>query len=166
MTNDNVTRYSSVRARAIEHAFLYEMHREAWRQGEPLDVCEAEIDFRGYDLVLHWNGVTRHVQMKCTSKPSPQKASRLLEDHPSGCIVVAVLDDPDDLTPIQFGFFGGAPNEDTPSMAGFKKAKHTKGDATGHKAQRKNAVNVRKKAFDWDLPQWGDVFDKLFGEVA
>ena len=44
-------------------------------------------------------------------------------------------------------FFGGKPGSPLPSLKNLKVAKHTKGDAGGHKAERPNIRIINKGSF-------------------
>ncbi len=152
--------FSSVRARAIEHVFLYEMHRRAWVRGKPLEVSESEVDFRGYDLVLEYDGVVRHVQMKTGKRNyNPVPVNCALEEKSSGCVVKLLVDD--ELVVTGWLFFGAKPKKPLPSMRSFPLARHTKADSHGHKAERPNARKVSSGKFN-SLGSWDCLFSALF----
>ena len=60
---------SSSREKMLEHVFVSELLQEAWfRYGRTLEVLRSEVDSAGYDLVLEFNGVIRHVQLKSSRR--------------------------------------------------------------------------------------------------
>ena len=86
-----------------------------------------------------------------------------LSAKPSGC-VVWIYFDPDSLELGPFYFFGGNPNESLPNISEFRVAKHTKGNAQGHKAERPNFRVVNKGKFT-KYDSIRELYDKLFGSV-
>ena len=49
----------------LEHVFVSELLQEAWfRYGMTIEVLHSEVDSAGYDIVLEFGGVIRHVQLK------------------------------------------------------------------------------------------------------
>ena len=77
-------------------------------------MLRAEVDRGGYDLVLHCNGVSRHVQSKSSHQGAATArvtASIKLADKLSGCIVWILFDqDTMDLGP--YLWFGGPPGRE------------------------------------------------------
>jgi hypothetical protein len=60
---------SSLREKIIEHAFVADLLRELWLRGRrDIEMLRAEVDRAGYDIVLHCNGVLRHVQLKSSHR--------------------------------------------------------------------------------------------------
>lgn len=58
-------RESSFREKMLEHVFISEVLQETWlRHGRTIEVLRSEVDSSGYDLVLEYNGIVRHVQLK------------------------------------------------------------------------------------------------------
>ncbi len=158
--------HSSYREALLEHLFVGELQRHLWsREDEPvlIEVLEPQVDDAGYDLVLECNGVTRHVQLKSSftgSRTAIQKIHVKLAQKASGC-VIWIRFDPETMELGPFLWFGGMPGKPIPSLDGYKVARHTKGDATGHKAERPNLRVVPKGSFE-PLDSIGDVADRLF----
>ena len=93
-------------------------------------VRKPEVDASGYDLVLSFGPVTRHVPIKTSmhdGKAAHQPIHESIGSHPSGCVVWIVLNK--DLTFACFRWYGAAPGKSLPSLEGFKRAKHTKANA-------------------------------------
>src|SRR5687767_5636869 len=142
---------SSHREALLEHLFAGEVMKRLWQRGEwRLEVLKPQVDDSGYDLVLEANGVVRHVQLKASFRGSTvreAKVNTLLALKPSGCVIFVWFDnDTIDLGP--FAFFGGAPGEPLPDLAGMKVGRHTKGDAKGVKAERPNIRTLPLSRFE------------------
>jgi hypothetical protein len=158
---------SSYREKLIEHLFIGELLKLSWAKKDySLEVSKPEVDASGYDIIAEANGVIRHIQLKGSYKgasTSGQKVHMALSAKPSGC-VVWIYFDPDSLELGPFYFFGGNPNESLPNISEFRVAKHTKGNAQGHKAERPNFRVVNKGKFTkYDLIR--ELYDKLFGSI-
>ena len=139
--------------------------RELWRAGVyEVDVLRAETDAAGYDVVVEIRSVIRHVQLKSsarTSKTSRQKIHLALGDKQSGCVVWVIFD-PSTMEIGPFRWFGGRPGEPLPDISGFPVAKHTKGNADGVKADRKNIRVLNKAKFE-EIESIDGVREKLSG---
>jgi hypothetical protein len=144
------THQSVYRERLLEHLLIGELLKYAWLHcGASLEVSQPSIDRSGHDVVLEANGITRHVQLKASkvaAAASSQKVHVGLASKPSGCIVW-VRFDPEDMRLESFLFFGGVPGESLKGLEDFKVAKHTKGNALGIKAERRNIRLVPKSQF-------------------
>lgn len=158
---------SSYREKLIEHLFIGELLKLSWAKKDySLEISKPEVDAFGYDIIAEANGVIRHIQLKGSYKgastPS-QKVHIALSDKPSGC-VVWIYFDPDSLELGPFYFFGGKPKESLPDISEFRIAKHTKGNAQGHKAERQNVRVVNKGKFT-KFNSIENLYDKLFSGV-
>ena len=156
---------SSYRETLIEHLFVGDLMRVLWRHG-PIraEIMKPQVDDAGYDLVVECNGVTRHVQIKASfigSTTRSQKVHLHLTKKPSGC-VVWILFDPETLQLGPYLFYGDKPGVALPSLAGFKTARHTKGDAKGVKAERPMIRVVPKGSFK-SIDQIESLVALLFG---
>jgi hypothetical protein len=82
---------SSLREKIIEHAFIADLLRVLWLRGRrDIEVLRTEVDRDGYDIVLHCNGILRHVQLKSSYREATTArvdARTALEGKPSGCIL-------------------------------------------------------------------------------
>lgn len=141
---------SSYREKLVEHLFVGEMLKRCWRRGScSLEIARPEVDNSGYDLVAEEDGVLRHIQLKATrrsGKAASQKVHVALAKKPFGCVVWIFFDE-DSLDLGPFLFFGGRAGEPLPDLSSFKVAKHTKGDATGRKAERPNIRAIPRSRF-------------------
>jgi hypothetical protein len=157
-------RDSSLREKVIEHVFIGELLRVLWRNGRyDVEVLRSEVDRGGYDLVLEYNGIFRHVQFKSShrnSKVDEVNAHLKLADKPSGCIVW-VLFDQDTLELGPFLWFGGLPSQKLPAL-GDQVARHSKGDSMGRKAERPNHRVLKRSRFA-RLDSMDAVVTSLFG---
>ena len=157
--------HSSRREKLVEHVFVGEILRDLWRSGvHEVDVLRAETDASGYDIVIEVGSVTRHIQLKSSaldSSTSKQKVNLALGHKPSGC-VLWVLFNSSTLELGPFLWFGGLPGNPLPDITTFPVAKHTKGNAEGVKAERKNIRIITKGKFTKIDSIFG-VIEKLFG---
>ncbi len=150
----------------IEHLFVGELLRCAWRQGAFIEVLKPQVDDAGYDLLLESNGIARHLQLKASfhgSKTARQNIHLELGAKPSGCIVW-ILVDAKMLALGPFLWFGGTPGEKLPSLSMFKVAKHSKADMTGRKAERSMVRVVPKLKFE-ELSGIEELLARLFGRA-
>lgn len=160
------TDHSSFREKMLEHAFVSELLQEAWfRYRKTMEVLRAEVDSSGYDLVLEFGGVLRHVQLKSSradAKTAKQKLSTKLAEKPSGCVVwIVYREDPSRArVSLRYRFFGEAPGAPLPEL-GDSVAKHSKGNALGVKTERPGlrTVGINKFSEELDLQQ---LFRRLF----
>ena len=158
---------SSYREAMIEHLFVGELMRVLWCAGVVAEILKPEVDNAGYDIVMEANGVLRHIQMKSTrrrAKTARQNVNTRLEEKPGGC-VVWVLFDPHDATMGPFLWFGSDPGYPLRSLKGFKVARQTRGDASGHKGERPEIRVVPKSEFK-TLDTVEEVIEALFGLTA
>ena len=149
----------------LEHLFLGSLLRTLWCAGPvSVEVIKPLVDDAGYDVVLEAKGVVRHIQLKSSfrgSKTARQKVHLRLADKPSGC-VIWIRFDPKTMELGPFLWFGSGPGKPLPDLKKFKVARHTKGDAAGHKAERPMHRVVPKGQFE-TLNTINDVVEALFG---
>ena len=159
------TLHSSRREKLVEHAFVGDVLRTLWCRGvHEVDVLRAETDAAGYDIVIEVGSVARHIQLKSSArsaKTSRQKVHLALGQKRSGCVLWVMFDSSTmELGP--FLWFGGTPGKPLPDITGFPVAKHTKGNAQGAKAERKNIRVINKGQFT-KVESISGVIKKLFG---
>ena len=159
------TLHSSRREKLVEHLFVGELLRHLWRSGiHEVDVLRAETDAGGYDIVVEVGSIARHIQLKSSvvgSTTSKQKINIALCGKTSGC-VVWVMFDPSTIELGPFLWFGGEPRQRLPDITEFPIAKHTKANAQGEKAERKNIRVISIGKFE-KVPSITGVIAKLFG---
>jgi hypothetical protein len=160
--------HSSQREAVLEHLFVGEVMRTLWLRGiHDFEGLKPQVDDSGYDLVLEAASTVRHVQLKATKLGSSLSAvniNRRLATKPSGCVVLIEFD-PATLKLGPFYWFGSRPGEKLPDISGFKIAKHTKGDATGRKADRPNIRKLPRSAMQ-RVDTIEELIGKLFGAEA
>jgi len=137
--------------KALQHAFLAKLHQVIWAsEARPLlEVSAAEIDNRGYDVVLSLGAVTRHVQLKSTQLGGKRRSADVhvgLAEKGSGCVVWHEYD-PATLEIHHFLFFGGRPGERLPDLTAFKVARKSRGNAEGVKTDRRSVRLVPRSRF-------------------
>ncbi len=164
MSDPDLYLHSSLREGVLEHLFVGEVMRKLWSRGlRDFEVLRPVTDAAGYDVVLATGGVMRHVQLKSSTlgaRAASQKVNVALAQHPSPCVVWMSFD-PDTMHIGPFAWFGGAPGARLPDL-GDRMARHTKGNATGHKAHRPNIRVLPKGRFDL-LLDIDAIVDRLFG---
>jgi hypothetical protein len=158
---------SAYREAVLEHLFVGDLLRVLWKAGPVrADVMKAQVDDAGYDLFIEANGMARHIQLKGSfrgAKTANQKVNARLADKPSGCVVWIQFDAASmELGP--FGYFGGAPGQPLPSLQGLRVARHTKGNATGYKAERPGIYVVPKSRFRV-ISTIDELAEVLFGPI-
>ena len=142
--------HSSFREKLIEHLFIGEMLKLSWLKDDcQLEVMKPEVDNAGCDIVLELNNVIRHIQLKASKlggKTLRQNINTRLAAKPSGCVIWIVFDE-DTLELCSFYFFGAEAGKPLTSLEDAKIAKHTKGNASGLKAERPNIRIINKGQF-------------------
>lgn len=159
------THQSVYREQMLEHLLVSQLLRYSWLNDEAqLEVIKPEIDRSGHDIVFEAHGKIRHVQLKTsslTAKTARQKLHVDLASKPSGCVIWTRFD-PGTLDLGPFLFFGGPAGEPLPPLDDLPVAKHTKGDATGKKAERPNIRTLAKGRFR-ELTSVRELYCVLFG---
>ena len=157
--------HSSLREVILEHAFVADLLRHFWRSGIfDVEVLRSEFDAGGYELVVSRGSIIRHVQLKAKRVRGKTRAfpiSQRLAHRKAGCIVVVVVND--DLQIDHFRWFGGGPGEPLPLVGEYQAARHTKGDASGVKAERRQHFLVPLSQFT-PLPDIASVAEALLGD--
>lgn len=159
------THQSVYREKLIEHLFIGELLKLSWlRHAATLEVSHGLIDRSGHDLVLEVAGIVRHVQLKTSASSSATASQKIhlgLCAKPSGCVVWIQFDKAS-LALGPFLFLGGAPGEPLPDLTACKVARHSKGNALGHKAERPNLRVVPRSGFK-RLESIEALYSALFG---
>jgi hypothetical protein len=167
LVNEDTANYlnSTLRERIIEHIFVGEALRWLWNHHvTDVEILRSEFDAGGYDLVMSYKKIVRHIQLKSTlvnGKAANIKASLKLMYKPSGCIIWIFVTK--DLEIVHYRWFGGGPDEQLPDI-GIKVAKHTKGNANGIKTERPLHRIIPKGRFDPPC-HLDKVMEHLFGEL-
>jgi len=156
--------FSSFREKTLEHIFVGECLKTLWvRDVSDAEVLRADVDGAGYDIVMEARGFLRHIQLKSSfigAKTASVNINRKLGEKPSGCIIW-IWFNPDNLALGSYRWFGNAAGEPLPDLTGFPSARHTKGDATGFKAERAGTAVIKKSRFEI-LHDIEDVVARLF----
>jgi len=157
---------STLRERIVEHLFVGEALRKLWQlKIGDVEVLRSEVDADGYDLVMSYRKIVRHIQFKTVrddGKAANVKVSLKLMEKPSGCVVWIVVDD--ELNLKAYRWFGDAPGKPLPDIRDMKVAKHTKGNAQGAKLERPSYRIVPRSRFV-PLATLDAVLVRLFGPL-
>jgi hypothetical protein len=168
-TDEETSHYlhSTLRERIVEHVFVGDALRRLWQHRvTDVEVLRSEFDAGGYDLVMSYGKVVRHIQFKTSmagGKAASIKASLKLMDKPSGCIVWIMVTP--ELKLDSYRWFGGPPGDPLPDIRNMKVAKHTKANAKGKKAERPDQRIISRNRFD-SLGSLDEVLERLFGSLA
>jgi hypothetical protein len=158
--------HSVLRERIVEHAFIGDALRRLWQRGiTEVEVLRSEFDAGGYDLVMSYGAIVRHIQFKVMIAGGSRAsitANLNLAQKPSGCILWIVV------TPaLEFEswlWFGGAPGQPLPDLRAMKVARHAKANADGVKLERPNQRVIPRSAFK-PLASLDAVLEQLFGSL-
>lgn len=158
------SRQSSLRESVLKHRFLGDLLGCLWIEGRrEVDLLFPAVDYAGYDLVLEWKRITRHIQLKASHSRS-KRDDVLINCHlagkPSGCVVWLLFDEKT-LRLGPFLWFGGAPGQRLLEL-GDKVGRHTKADQELVKAERPNTRVVPRSRFR-HLDTIEEVAEALFG---
>ena len=163
---DAHSRYSTLRESIVEYVFVGDALRRLWQLGvTDVEVLRSEFDAGGYDLVMGYREIVRHIQFKTVKvggKAADTKISVKLMDKPSGCVIWIVVTPQLDLK--SYLWFGGAPGQPLPDIRDLRVARHTKGNAEGSKTHRPNHRVVPRSRFE-PLATMDDVLLRLFGPL-
>jgi len=124
----------------LEHKFLGQLCTELWRKypGDELQIFSAEIDNQGFDLVLNFKNVTRHVQLKTkmlNSITDKFPINQGLPKVPSGCVLL-IQYEPEALEIKNYRFFGNSGGCPLPDIEQLPYAKTNRANAQGFKKLR------------------------------
>jgi hypothetical protein len=159
--------YSTLRERIVEHVFVGDALRWLWQRGVTnVEVLRSEFDAGGYDLVMSYRKIVRHIQFKTTmvnGKAASIKASLKLMDKPSGCIIWIIVTS--ELVLHSYLWFGGPPGQPLPDIQDMRIARHTKANAEGKKAERPDHRIVPRGRFE-RLGSLDEVLERLFGPLT
>src|ERR1035437_2068100 len=159
--------HSTLRERIIEHVFVGDALRRLWQLGvTDVEVLRSEFDAGGYDLVMSYRKVVRHIQFKTVTvdgKADDIKVSMKLGEKPSGCVIWIVVTPELDLQ--SYLWFGGPPGEQLPDIRDMEEAKHTKRNAEGTKSNRPNHRVIPRNTFE-RLDTLDAVLSRLFGPLS
>lgn len=161
--------HSSYREKLLEHLFVGEVLRTLWKKGiKEAEFLRPEVDNGGYDIVLAYKDIVRHIQLKSSyegAKTAKQTVNMKLGEKPSGCVVWIYFDQ-ETLDFTRFRWFGEPPcfplrglRDDTK----FPVAKHTKGNASGKKLNRPNLRIVKGHLFE-SVSSIEELIERLLGK--
>jgi len=159
--------HSTLRERIVEHVFIGDALRRLWQRGvTDVEVLRSEFDAGGYDLVMSYRQVVRHIQLKTILEDG--KAARVsvnlkLMEKPAGCVICIMVSSKLELK--SFRWLGDAPGKPLLlNITKLKVTKYTKGNAKGTKLERPNHRVVPLKRFEPPVPL-DTVLELLFGPL-
>jgi hypothetical protein len=159
--------HAVLRERIVEHVFVGEVLRRLWQRGvTDVEVLRSEFDAGGYDLVMSYRKVVRHIQLKSVmenGKTAGFNVSMKLMEKPSGCVILIVLDD--ELKLKSYRWFGGLPGEPLTGIDALKVAKFAKANAEGVKLERPNHRILPRTMLE-PFAGLDDLITQLFGRIV
>jgi hypothetical protein len=161
----NVSSNSLYIEKTLQHLLLARLSQVVWskKRSKLLEIATAEIDNKGFDVVLTVAKVTRHVQLKCSKLGAKRRNVDInvgLFDKPSGCVLLCEYN-PSSLEFTKFYFFGNAPGKRLPDIRKLQVALNPRRSLAG-RTERKNVRNVPKKRFE-SIDTIEEVAERLFG---
>lgn len=157
---------SMLRERIVEHVFIGDVLRRLWQcRVTDVEVLRSEFDAGGYDLVLSFRKIVRHIQFKTVKvggNADHVKVSLKLLEKPSGCVILIIVDPYLNLD--SFLWFGGPPGKPLPDIRQMNVVRHAKGNAKGTKAERPNHRIVKRSLFE--KLSFDQLLERLFGDFA
>jgi hypothetical protein len=159
--------HSTLREKIVEHVFVGEALRALWKRGATdVEVLRSEFDAGGYDLVMSYGRIVRHIQFKSVTdggRAARVSVSLKLMEKPSGCVICTVVS-PKDLELKSYRWFGDAPGQPLPDISNLKIAKHPKTNAQSIKLEKPDHRVVPIGAFE-KLDTIEAVLHRLFGPL-
>jgi hypothetical protein len=156
--------HSSLREAILEANFVGELLRTLWCAGaRQVELLRATVDCAGYDVVLDYRGVVRHIQLNSSyngAKTARVDVNTALAMKPSGCVIWICFDD----NTMQLGpflWFGGAPGIPLPDL-GTQMGLQSRGNSGGKKQQRPAMRVIRRSRFE-RVDNMEGLVGKLFG---
>ncbi|MGI8732801.1 MAG: hypothetical protein ACR2LM_05805 [Pyrinomonadaceae bacterium] len=151
--------------KTLEHLLLAKLSQVIWRRKslKLLEIATAEIDNKGFDVVLTLGDITRHVQLKCLKlggKRAHIDVNVGLALKPSGCVLLCEYD-PKTLEFERFRFFGNDPGQRLSSIKNLPVALNPRRNKQG-RTLRKNVRKIPKSCFI-PVDTIEGVAKKLFG---
>lgn len=161
--------HSVLRERIVEHVFIGEALRRLWQRGiTDVEVLRSEFDAGGFDLVMSYGAIVRHIQFKAMVAGGSRTsitANLNLAQKPSGCILwIVVTPQLDKFESWTWLWFGNEPGQPLPDLGEMKIARHAKANAAGVKLERPNQRVVPRSAFT-PLASLDAVLERLFGPL-
>ena len=137
---------SSLREVIVEHLFVGAALQCLWNAGiTDAEILRSEFDGFGYDLVVTWGELVRHVQLKSGVELKKVGISILLAEKPSGCVIFIKLSDSLELGP--FHWFGDRAGAPLPQIDHFPSTKRTTPNSEGSKPSRRRHYDVPANRF-------------------
>jgi hypothetical protein len=153
---------STYRERLVEQLFVGQVLRHLWGRGvHDVEVLKPVVAHSGYDVVLEYGRIIRHIELKVSNVGGKRKAVSVnvgLQQTPCGCVVwINVNQDNLELKP--FWWYGAEPGIPLPSLEGFRVVSSREGPSG-----RGQAFAKYPAASSLDLKQWLRLF-RNFSEM-
>lgn len=161
----NISENSLYIEKTLEHLLLAQLSQILWRRSgrHLLEIATAEIDNKGFDVVLTLGSITRHVQLKTLKLGGKRRKIEVnigLAFKPSGCVLVCEYD-PKTLEFESFSFLGNSPGKRLHKLKQYPVALNTRRSLQG-RTPRKNVRKIPKSHLEC-IATVEEVARKLFG---
>ena len=158
--------HSTLRERIVEHVFVGDALRRLWQRGvADVEVLRSEFDAGGYDLVMSYRKIVRHIQFKTVtehSKTNNVTVSVKLMEKPAGCVIWIGVSPKLELK--SFRWFGDEQGRPLPDITHLKRARQVRANAQGVKAERPDYRVIPAGRFK-KLETLDEVLNRLFGPL-
>ena len=151
-------------SKLIEHRFIADIMMIAWYKHQAtVEILRSEIDVSGYDIIMSYKNIKRHIQLKSSiagGRTVQQRINISLLEKENPCIVWLVREYDEEKKDFNFKYlFWGARTggRNTADIKNCKKPRDAKG-----KKEKLNHRNVPKGKFEV-CEDIEDLFSKLFG---
>ncbi|WP_251031488.1 hypothetical protein [Paraburkholderia strydomiana] len=160
--------HSVLRERIVEHLFIGHALQRLWQRGvTDVEVLRSEFDAGGYDLVMGFGKVVRHIQFKTVTaggRATSVTANLKLTDKPSGCILCVVVAPSLAFDANTYLWLGEAPGMPLTSIRSGRIARHTRANSQGMKPERAGHRVLALNKFV-PLGSLDAVLERLFGPL-
>lgn len=157
--------HSILREKIVEHVFVGDALRRLWQRGvTDVEVLRSEFDAGGYDLVMSYRKIVRHIQFKSVTQNGRAAAVRIslkLMEKPAGCVIWIVVSPRLELK--SFLWLGELPGKPLPDISELKVSKGRR-NREGTRLERPNYRRVPRSRFE-HLSTLDAVLDRLFGPL-
>ena len=164
---DAHSHHSTLRERIAEHLFVGKALQRLWQRGiYDVEVSRSEFDAGGFDIVMTWGNIVRHIQFKAMINGGHRRQVGInlkLASKPSGCVIWMIVDEHLDI--VSYLWLGGLPGDRLNEISAYPEGRATRANAKGEKASRPGERRVPRSRFT-PLTDLDAVLVQLFGALV
>jgi len=157
--------HSTLREHIVEHIFVGKALQWLWNhQVYDVEVLRSEFDAGGYDMVMSYKSIDKHIQFKTTlagGQAASIKAGLKLLGKPTGCIIWIFVTE---TLEIDHYLWLGSPSKPFKEIGKMATAKHTKRNAQTQQTERLQHRIIPRSRF-LKLSSLDEVMKQLFGPL-